>query len=234
MQARRIARELALLGMGQLPNSPEKLAAQPLEELIGAAVRSLAGETRDALETAAADLERSQERLLASETRATDVSGARAMVQDAITTTQQAINRLGDSLQIPTLVQTANQKEVRSYALELLRAGANHRKAVDADLDAVMVAWQVKRLAQIDRDILRIAVVEMQYLGLPDRVAINEAVELAKRYSDEDGYRFINGVLRRWNTQYRQNQSSGAAASPDASPLPEENEPQSSLGAVTN
>ncbi|MDA0268697.1 MAG: transcription antitermination factor NusB [Cyanobacteria bacterium] len=222
MQARRIARELALLGMGQLPNRPEKLAAQSLEELIAAAVRSLAGETRDALETASADLERSQERLLSSETRATDVSGARAMVQDAIAATQEAINRLGDSLQIPTLVQTSNQKEVRSYALELLRYGAQYRTDVDADLDEVMVAWQVKRLAQIDRDILRIAVIEMQYLGLPDRIAINEAVELAKRYSDEDGYRFINGVLRRWFNQYRKHQS--GITQPDA---PGGNEPQS-------
>jgi transcription antitermination protein NusB len=39
--------------------------------------------------------------------------------------------------------------------------------------------------------------VEMAYLGTPDRVAINEAIELAKRYSEEDGHRFINGVLRR-------------------------------------
>jgi N utilization substance protein B len=60
-----------------------------------------------------------------------------------------------------------------------------------------MVTWRLKRLARIDRDILRLAVVEMDYLGTPDKVAINEAVELAKRYSDEDGYRFINGVLRR-------------------------------------
>ncbi len=223
MQARRIARELALLGMGQLPNRPEKLTAQTLEELIAAAVRSLAGEARDALEHASADLERSQERLLASETRATDVSGARAMVQDAISATQEAINRLGDSLQIPTLVQTSNQKEVRSYGLELLRYGAQHRTAVDADLDGVMVAWQVKRLAQIDRDILRIAIVEMQYLGLPDRIAINEAVELAKRYSDEDGYRFINGVLRRWFNQYRRSQSPGSAETS----TPEGHEPQS-------
>jgi transcription antitermination protein NusB len=39
--------------------------------------------------------------------------------------------------------------------------------------------------------------VEMRYLGIPDRIAINEAIELAKKYSDEEGYRFINGVLRR-------------------------------------
>jgi N utilization substance protein B len=44
---------------------------------------------------------------------------------------------------------------------------------------------------------LRIAVAEISFLGLPTRVAINEAVELAKRYSDDEGHRFINGVLRR-------------------------------------
>ncbi|NEO62999.1 MAG: N utilization substance protein B, partial [Moorea sp. SIO4G2] len=47
--------------------------------------------------------------------------------------------------------------------------------------------------------ILRMAVAEISFLGIPDRVAINEAVELAKRYSDEEGHRFINGVLRRAN-----------------------------------
>ena len=59
------------------------------------------------------------------------------------------------------------------------------------------MGWQLSRLAKIDRDILRISVAEMLYLQVPEKVAINESVELAKRYSDEDGFRFINGVLRR-------------------------------------
>jgi N utilization substance protein B len=73
-----------------------------------------------------------------------------------------------------------------------------------------MVAWQLKRLARIDRDILRLAVVEMDYLGTPDKVAINEAVELAKRYSDEDSYRFINGVLRRVVNRHQEAGAMGA------------------------
>ncbi|MBF2037154.1 MAG: transcription antitermination protein NusB [Leptolyngbyaceae cyanobacterium T60_A2020_046] len=202
MQARRIARELALLGMSQLPDKPEKLSAQDLEGLVSAAVKSLMGEVQDALEQASADLQRSQDRLLESETRATDVSSARAMLQDAIAATQNAINYLGSAVQIPELVQLANRKAVKTYAVEILSHAALHRATVDRDLDAVMVAWQVRRLAQVDRDILRIAVVEVQHLGIPDRVAINEAVELAKRYSGEDGYRFINGVLRRWVTRF--------------------------------
>jgi N utilization substance protein B len=77
-----------------------------------------------------------------------------------------------------------------------------------------MVAWQLKRLARIDRDILRIAVVEMDYLGTPDRVAINEAVELAKRYSGEEGFRFINGVLKRVVDRH----GGGSGTAPEGTP----------------
>ncbi|NET39783.1 MAG: transcription antitermination factor NusB, partial [Cyanothece sp. SIO1E1] len=68
---------------------------------------------------------------------------------------------------------------------------------IDSLLNQVMVDWQVKRLPQVDRDILRIAITEIMFLGVPDKVAINEAIELAKRYSSDDGHRFINGVMRR-------------------------------------
>lgn len=213
MQARRFARELALLGMSQLPDKVNSTVTQDLEGLIAAAVQSLTAEAQDALEVASGDLQRSQDRLLESETRTSDMESAKAVVQEAILATQSAINRLGSALQIPELVQRSNRKEIHSYALELLSTTMRHRSQVDTDLDEVMVAWQVKRLPQIDRDILRIAVVEMQYLGIPDRVAINEAIEIAKQYSDEDGYRFINGVLRRWVNRFlkasgKQNQDS--------------------------
>ena len=55
----------------------------------------------------------------------------------------------------------------------------------------------MRRLARVDRDILRLAMIEIVHLDVPTKVAIDEAIEIAKRYSDEDGYRFINGVLRR-------------------------------------
>ncbi|MEO1094544.1 MAG: transcription antitermination factor NusB [Cyanobacteria bacterium J06638_28] len=207
MQARRFARELALLGMSQLPDKVNSTVTQDLEGLIAAAVQSLTAEAQDALEVASGDLQRSQDRLFESETRTSDVESAKAMVQEAMLATQSAINRLGSALQIPELVQRSNRKEIHSYALELLSTTMRHRSQVDTDLDDVMVAWQVKRLPQIDRDILRVAVVEMQYLGIPDRVAINEAIEIAKQYSDEDGYRFINGVLRRWVTRFLKSSS---------------------------
>ena len=214
MQARRFARELALLGMSQLPDKVSAIASQDLNGLITAAVQSLVGEVQDVLEVASGDLQRGQDRLLESETRTSDVESARVLVREAIANTQTAINRLGSAVQIPELVQLSNRKEIRSYAIQLLTTTAQYRAEVDADLDIVMVAWQVKRLPQIDRDILRLAVVEMKYLGVPDRVAINEAIEIAKSYSDEDGYRFINGVLRRWGNRFLE--SSGKSQSSDA------------------
>ncbi|NJL22527.1 MAG: transcription antitermination protein NusB [Leptolyngbyaceae cyanobacterium SM1_3_5] len=197
MQARRIARELALLSISQLPPKPDRLTSQQLQSFVVAAVRTLTAEVHDSLETAAAELQRGNDRLLNSETRAVDVNSARAMVQDAVELTQTALNRMGAAIDLPEMIQLANQQEVRHYAIELLSMVQVHRPDVDALLDECMVDWQVKRLARVDRDILRIAAVEMQYLGVPDQVAINEAVEIAKRYSGEDDYRFINGVLRR-------------------------------------
>ncbi|MFB8791436.1 MAG: transcription antitermination factor NusB [Potamolinea sp.] len=197
MQPRRIARELALLSLSQMPANLEKLETQQMNNLILAAVRTLTGEIQEALETASAELKRGSERLLSSETRTTEVQSAKAMVLDAIALTQKAINRLGTAVEMPEVIQLANQQEVRTYALEIIKNINRRQVEIDGILTDALQDWQLNRLARIDRDILRIAVVEISFLGVPDRVAINESVELAKRYSDEEGHRFINGVLRR-------------------------------------
>lgn len=197
LQPRRIARELALLSLSQIPSTPDKLDAQQMNNLVLAAVRTLTGEIQEALETAAAELQRGSDRLLTSETRASDVLSAKAMVADAIDLAQKAINRLGTAVEIPEMVQLTNQQEVRTYALEILKTINRRQVEIDQSLTQALQDWQLNRLAHIDRDILRISVAEITFLGIPDRVAINEAVELAKRYSDDEGHRFINGVLRR-------------------------------------
>jgi transcription antitermination protein NusB len=197
MQARRIARELALLSLSQLPSKPEKLNAQNLQDIVLAAIRTLASEARDTIEAASAELQRSNAQILNSETRTEDVERAKVMLSEAIQLTQKAINRLGHCFEIPEFLQLANQQEVRSYALEIVGRFVRENKEIDQILSTALVDWQLNRLAGIDRDILRIAIVEMTRLGTPPEVAINEAIELAKRYSEEDGHRFINGVLKR-------------------------------------
>lgn len=197
MQSRQVARELALLSLSQMPTNPEKISEQEIPDFIIAAIRTLTTEVKEALEEAAGELQRADDRLLNSQTRAVDVQSARTMVQEAIQLASGAINRMGSSVEIPEFIQLANQRDVRNYAEDIVRNTIVKREEVDQLLTAAMVDWQLNRLARIDRDILRIAVCEMLFLGIPERIAINEAVELAKRYSGEDGYRFINGVLRR-------------------------------------
>ena len=203
MQPRRIARELALLSLSQLPTDPKRLETQQLSSLMLAAIRTLTTEVQEALSNAAAELQRGSDRLLSSQTRAADLPTSRTMVQESIELTQKAINRLGMAMEMPEWIQLANQQEVRTYALEIVSKVKANSKQIDEQLSLALVDWQVTRLAQIDRDVLRIAVAEMVFLGVPDRVAINEAVELAKRYSEEDGHRFINGVLRRVTDQIK-------------------------------
>lgn len=197
MQPRRTARELALLSASQMPSGKGRLTEQSLQDFVVAAVRTLALEIRDTVEVASGELERGSDRLLSSETRAADFNSSKALVKEAITLTQSAINRLGIALELPEFVQVGNQQEVRDYAIQILATLQQHKAEVDELLNSGMVDWQLNRLAKIDQDILRIAVVEFLFLGVPKQVAINEAVELAKRYSEEDGHRFINGVLRR-------------------------------------
>lgn len=196
MQPRRIARELALLSASQLPNNPERLSQHELQSLTLAAIRMLTSEAKENLETAALDLKRSHERLNSSHVMAIDIKSAQAMLNDAIELAQTAVNRLGIAVDFPEFVQLSAQREVQTYALEILTTLAQHREAIDQLLQDSLVDWQLHRLAQIDCNILRVAIAELQYLNVPARVAINEAIELAKRYSTDDGHRFINGVLR--------------------------------------
>jgi len=194
---RSTARELALLGLSQLPTNSGSLEKKQLQEIVLAAVRTLRTEVQDILETAAAELQRGSDRLLSSQIGTTDIESARGMIHEAMELGQTAINRIGTAVELPEIVQLTNQSEVRSYAIEILKKVNDNKEEIDKLLRESIVDWQIERLPRIDLDILRIAVAEMMFLGIQEQVAISQAVELAKRYSGEDGHKFINGVLRR-------------------------------------
>jgi transcription antitermination protein NusB len=206
-QPRSIARELALLSISQMTSNAQKLAEEDLSIFVLTAVRTLITEVQYALETASAETERSEERLLSSGTRANDLDSAKAMIADAIKFSQTAINRLGTAIEIPEFVQLTNKPEVKEYAIAILSTIRQQRSAIEQYLESVLVAWQLNRLPKIDKDILTIAMAEIFYLEVPIQVAIDEAVELAKRYSDREGFRFINGVLRRVSDRIKKNDS---------------------------
>ncbi|MBM5807799.1 MAG: transcription antitermination factor NusB, partial [Cyanobacteria bacterium M_surface_10_m2_179] len=102
--------------------------------------------------------------------------------------------------ELPRLLMLSDQDEIRRGAVDRARAVLRGREDLDQRLDAVMEGWRLTRLPRIDRDILRLAAVDIEQFKTPPAVACNEAVELANRYSDEQGRRMINGVLRRFTS----------------------------------
>ena len=90
-QPRRIARELALLSLSQVKGNPEKLAREDINSLVLASIRTIAGEIQETLETASAEVKRGYDRLIGSETKATTLESAKAMVKEALELTQGAI-----------------------------------------------------------------------------------------------------------------------------------------------
>ena len=208
MQSRTLARELALLMLGQV--SDRDTAAAPadtsLETLLQQVLASLSQHVREALDRSAADLERAQQDLLDSELQDAGedrLPRVRRHLQEGLAHAEQALNRLSASLELPRLLMLADQDAVRSGAIQRAREVLRERAAIDARLDGVMEGWRLTRLPRIDRDILRLAVVDLDRFQTPPAVACNEAVELANRYSDEQGRRMINGVLRRFTTAAR-------------------------------
>jgi transcription antitermination protein NusB len=210
MQSRTLARELALLMLGQISDratgtttgaATETAADPPMDRLLQQAQTGLSLHVREALDLSAENLQLAQQHLLDSELQErgeAELPRVRQHLQDGLALAEQALNRLSASLELPRLLLLADQEEVRRGAIERTRAVLRVREPLDARLDAVMEGWRLARLPRIDRDILRLAAVDMEQFGTPPAVACNEAVELANRYSDEQGRRMINGVLRRF------------------------------------
>ena len=86
--------------------------------------------------------------------------------------------------------------DVNSYARHLLNGVLVHRKELDGLVGGLCRNWGYERVSPVERSILRLAVYEMLYgADVPPKVAIDEAVELAKRFATKDAASFINGIL---------------------------------------
>ena len=95
------------------------------------------------------------------------------------------------------------------FVYRLSRGVLNRVKELDAELAPLAPEWPIESIAAIDRNILRMGLFELKYAeeSVPPKVAINEAVELAKAFGSENSSKFINGVL---GTAYRQIEESNA------------------------
>lgn len=110
---------------------------------------------------------------------------------------------------------------LREYARALVRGVQAHQPEIDALITRVAENWRLDRMAAIDRNILRLGAFEMLHdPDIPVKVAINEALELAKRYSTAQSSRFVNGILDRLQSPVAEPATEPAPAEP-ASPLPD-------------
>jgi transcription antitermination protein NusB len=90
------------------------------------------------------------------------------------------------------------EPRLREFARELIAGVQEHKPRIDELISAVAENWRLDRMAAIDRNILRLGAFEMLFCpDVPVKVAINEALELAKRYSTAQSSRFVNGILDR-------------------------------------
>lgn len=87
---------------------------------------------------------------------------------------------------------------VKEYAMRLIQGVVKHHEELDAAIIAALENWNWERVGRIERNILRVALFEMRYGdGVPEKVAINEAIEVAKQFGSPEAPRFVNGVLDR-------------------------------------
>jgi N utilization substance protein B len=88
--------------------------------------------------------------------------------------------------------------DARPFAEHLVRGVRAHQPEIDALIGAASRNWRIERMARVDRNLLRLAIYELKYAeDVPAKVAINEAIEIAKRYGTAESPAFVNGILDR-------------------------------------
>lgn len=84
-----------------------------------------------------------------------------------------------------------------SYLMDISKAISDNIDEIDSIIDSTAKGWSVSTLPKVDLSILRLSIAEIKYMAytIPSEVACNEAIELAKKYCEDDAYKYINGIL---------------------------------------
>ncbi len=102
--------------------------------------------------------------------------------------------------------KSSGDEIVREFSMVLVEGTLKNRKDIDKLITDYTDNWRIERMAVIDRNIIRMATFELIYMEqIPPKVAINEAVDLAKKFGDDESGRFVNGVLDKINKEERKN-----------------------------
>ena len=199
-----LSRELSLISLGLIKDKDDfKLNQFQIEEIVESALDSLINHCRDELDNCELELDKASQKILDSELQEgvdTSMSKVRDELKKSLKKIETVMNTLSLTLEFPKLIVSSGNIDIREDTNQRISNIFNNLEMIDSDIDQVMDGWRLKRLPRIDRDILRLAYVDIHFLNTPVAVACDEAVNLANKYSDMQGRKFINGVLRRLQT----------------------------------
>ena len=204
MHNRSLSRELSLISLGLIKDKGDcKLNKFQIEEIFESALDTLINHCRDELGYCESELENASQKILDSELGEgvySSYSNVRDDLKKSLAKIEAVMNTLSVTLDFPKLLISSGQIDIREDVNYRISNIINNLIKIDVDIDNAMDGWRLKRLPRIDRDILRLAYVDIKFLRTPIAVACDEAVNLANKYSDTQGRKLINGVLRRLQT----------------------------------
>ncbi len=216
MQARRASRELSLILFSQLDKNLEKYNNEDFSSIILKSVRTLISSSYDEVSLCVSQLNDFKNAIIEYEnnhpenlSRPIDCSNipvALKLTSDfegKIDSMLAAAEKTLSALDIAELSTLGSSAEVKDYVFLICTAYKNHNDEIDKIISESAFGWDIDRLFKIDKDILRIAIAELLYIkDTPHKVVIDEALELAKKYSTDDSPSFINGILARVVEKY--------------------------------
>lgn len=216
MQARRAARELAFILFSQFDKKITNYTREDLQDIILKSVRILTSTATDELRTALGALVAMRDQIENYEADAEEnlkrpIGAANIPVPIPMTSDMTGrINEMIDiaeksmlALEIAEFTTLDSQHDVKNYAIQIADFFQKNHEEVDEIIQKYAKNWDLGRLVKMDKDILRIAIVELLYIkDAPMKVVVDEALELAKKYSTEDSAAFINGVLAKVIVDY--------------------------------
>ena len=209
MQARRAARELAFILFSQFEKKIANYSKDSLDDIILKSVRILSDSANDDLKLSLGtlidmknkidDYEAEHEINLNRPLEAANIAVPMPLsseFKEQINTMLEVVEKSLLALEIAEFTTLESQSEVKDYAIEIAEAFQKNQEEIDSLIDKYSAGWDFERLVKMDKDILRIAISELLYTkGAPMKVIIDEALELAKKYSTDDSSSFINGIL---------------------------------------
>ena len=209
MQARRAARELAFILFSQFDKKITNYSKDDLENIILKSVRILTSNASDELKIAVGalidmknridDYEAEHETNLNRPLEVANLPVPLPMTSDMSGRIEEMIDIAEKALlalEIAEFTTLESQNDVKNYAIKIAELFQKNHTDVDKYIQQYSKGWDIDRLVKMDKDILRIAIVELLYIkDAPMKVVVDEALELAKKYSTDDSSAFVNGVL---------------------------------------